>query len=101
MKKVNIMGVNISVIKKAEVLKIIGQFLISDTQHFITTPNPEIILEASHHEELFYILNKSDLAVLDGFGLKIACWLSGANIERYPGADLAVYPRLMRSNKRS
>jgi len=85
---VNILGINISTLKKGEVLKKIEQFLKDGQQHYIVTPNPEIILEARRDEELFYILNKADLAIPDGAGLKFAAWVMGRNLRRVTGADL-------------
>ncbi len=82
------MGINISIIKRIDVLKTIEQYLNIYNQHFIVTPNPEFILTAREDEEFFYILNKADLAVPDGFGLKCAAWTMGKNIYRYPGADM-------------
>jgi N-acetylglucosaminyldiphosphoundecaprenol N-acetyl-beta-D-mannosaminyltransferase len=91
MDKINILGVNISLISKTKVLEQIGQYLAGEKQYQIVTPNPEIILTAiGSDEELFYILNKADIAIADGIGLKIASWLTGENIERITGADLAV-----------
>ncbi|MDD5031877.1 MAG: WecB/TagA/CpsF family glycosyltransferase [Patescibacteria group bacterium] len=84
----NILGVNISTLEKEEVLKKIEQFLKDGKQHYIVTPNPEIILEARRDEELFYILNKADLAIPDGAGLKFAALAMGRNLRRVTGADL-------------
>lgn len=39
------------------------------TQHYITTPNPEILLKANKNLKYFKILNKSDLNVADGIGI--------------------------------
>jgi len=96
MKKINILGVNISRLQKSQVLKKIEQFLVDDLprlseaskQHQIVTVNPEFLLAAEHDEEFFYILNKADLAVPDGVGLKFTGWLMGKNIQRITGADL-------------
>ena len=41
-------------------------------QHYLVTPNPEIVLASHRDEEYFYILNQADLAPADGFGLVIA-----------------------------
>ncbi len=89
MDKINILGVNITKAGRQEVLEKIYGFLTHGRQHQIVTPNPEIILTATgHDEELFYILNKADLAVPDGVGLKLASWLLGKNLIRITGADL-------------
>lgn len=89
MEIVNILGVNVNTFTKKQVLAKIQEFLTGNKQHYIVTPNPEIILRATgHDEELFYILNRADLALPDGFGLKMAAWLLGVNLLRITGADL-------------
>ena len=91
MDKINILGVNLTKAGRQEVLKKIDGWLTAGGSHQIVTPNPEIILAAiGHDEELFYILNKADLAVPDGVALKFAAWLLGKNIIRITGADLTV-----------
>lgn len=85
---INIFGVNIPILNKRQVLKKIERFLSDGGQHQIVTPNPEFLLRAGKDEEFFYILNKADLAVPDGIGLKFAAWVMGKNIYRYTGADL-------------
>lgn len=88
MNKINILGVNISTLNKQQILEKLNRFLTDGLQHRIVTPNPEFLLEARNNEEFFYILNKADLAVPDGIGLKFAGWLMGKNIHRVTGADL-------------
>jgi N-acetylglucosaminyldiphosphoundecaprenol N-acetyl-beta-D-mannosaminyltransferase len=89
MNKISILGVDVSTLKKEEYLAKIKEFLISGGQHFIATPNPEIILLANQDEELFYILNSAALSLPDGIGLKFGGWLSGRNLERFTGVDFA------------
>jgi N-acetylglucosaminyldiphosphoundecaprenol N-acetyl-beta-D-mannosaminyltransferase len=79
---VNILGINLSELSRTEVLKKVKEFVNGDTQHYIVTPNPEIILASHQDEEFFYILNKADLSLADGFGLKIASFLYGASGNR-------------------
>ena len=89
--KINILGINITNLKPAQVLDKISGYLTDGKQHQIVTPNPEIILAATvteQDEELFYILNRADLAVADGMGLKLASWFLGKNLPRITGADL-------------
>ena len=38
-------------------------------QHFICTPNPEIVMEARKDAELMSILREADLVVPDGIGV--------------------------------
>jgi len=84
----NILGINLGEYSATEVLEKSIEFLKDGGQHYIVTPNPEIILTSHQNEELFYILNRADLSLADGFGLKIAAWLFGEQIFRQTGADL-------------
>lgn len=88
MSTINVLGIIISSLNKQEVNKKINEFLEGNTQHYIVTANPEIILTAKQDEEFFYIVNNAGLTVIDGFGLKIAAFLAGKNIERITGVDL-------------
>ncbi len=85
---INILGINVSTLGEKDVLAKIKEYVNSASQHYLVTPNPEIILGANEDEELFYILNKADFAVPDGTGLKFAAWAMGKNIKRITGADL-------------
>ena len=89
MDKVNILGINISILNKKEILGKINEFLKSRGKHQIATINPEFLLTAQTDEEFYHILNTVDLAVPDGIGLVFAGWASGIILERYSGADLA------------
>jgi len=86
---INILGINVNNLKKNQALKKIEEFLSGEKQRQIATINPEMILAATgHDEEFFYILNRVDLSLPDGVGLKIAGWFMGANLARVTGADL-------------
>ncbi len=85
---INILGVNISNLNRQKVLAEIERFLSGSKPRYVVTPNPEIILTAQTDEEFFYILNKADLALPDGVGLKFAGWTMSANLQRFTGADL-------------
>lgn len=86
---INILGVNVNIFTKKQVLAKISEFFNNGRQNFIVTPNPEIILAAScKNNEFLSILNKADLSLPDGAGLKIAAWFSGVNLPRMAGADL-------------
>jgi N-acetylglucosaminyldiphosphoundecaprenol N-acetyl-beta-D-mannosaminyltransferase len=87
MQKVNILGVNLTRISRAELIQEAIQYLKGARQHYIVTPNPEILLLKDHDEELYYILNKADIALPDGTGLKFAAFMCGANLNRITGAD--------------
>lgn len=97
-KKVNILGINVNVIRNEELFKRIKEFLESKVFHYIVTPNPEIILEAQKNEEFFNVLNQSDLSIPDGIGLKFASWALFSNLHRFTGADLS--KQLLRYSER-
>jgi N-acetylglucosaminyldiphosphoundecaprenol N-acetyl-beta-D-mannosaminyltransferase len=86
---VNILGVDLDTDIDKEGLDFkLKEFLLSDDkQRYIVTPNPEIILKAQKDEELYHILNKADLSLPDGFGLKLAGLLVSRRIKRFTGAD--------------
>jgi len=87
--KVNILGVKIDSLIKEKVLKKINQFLSDIKQHYIATPNPEMVVAAQKDNEFLEILNKAELAVPDGFGLLLASrYLRRPIPERIPGVDL-------------
>lgn len=86
----NVLGINLSEFSQKEVMEKIAGFLIDGQQHYLVTPNPEIILAAEKDEEFFYVLNQSDLSLADGVGLLIAARLFGKKIPRVTGSDLTV-----------
>jgi N-acetylglucosaminyldiphosphoundecaprenol N-acetyl-beta-D-mannosaminyltransferase len=79
-----ILGVKVDPVTKAEAIVKIAGFLDEQKSHFVTTPNPEIILYAHRHHEYREILNKADLALPDGTGLLLVSRLR----ERVSGADM-------------
>jgi len=83
-----ILGINLSDLSKPKLLDRLDFFLDDSGSHFLVTPNPEIILQAQHDEEYFYILNSADVAIADGFGLVLAGLIEGHKIPRITGSDL-------------
>ena len=77
MDRINILGTEINKINYQETLKKIEEFIIDKKQHYIVTPNPEIILKASR--DIYYrgILNNASLSLPDGFGLILGSWFLG------------------------
>jgi len=87
---VNILGINLSALNRAATLLRIKEFLNDDSQRYLVTPNPEMILASHRDEEFFYILNHAALSLADGFGIKLAGLLAGEVIPRVTGADLVL-----------
>lgn len=67
-------------------------WLSGDGSHIIATPNPEFIVGAQTDIEFKHVLNRADLALPDGVGLRFAvAALSGAKLEhRHTGADTLI-----------
>ena len=53
----------------------------------IVTPNPEFLLLARRDKEFAELLNRADLSLPDGFGLKLAARLNGFSLHRHTGVD--------------
>ena len=89
-----VLGIKLAESRPQELFQELESFLNSNKSHYLVTPNPEMILSAHQDEELFYILNKADLAPADGFGLRLAGFLQGKKIPRISGSDLS--PKLLK-----
>ena len=80
-----ILGVKVDRVTLPQALKIVDLWLISDrSKHYITTPNPEMIVAAQKDPAFKRILNAADLAIPDGAGLRLA----DPKLRRLSGADL-------------
>lgn len=67
-----VLGVKVSITEEPEVLNFVENCLKNKKKFFITTPNPEIIVQAQDDRELKEAINSSDLALPDGAGLRFA-----------------------------
>lgn len=55
--------------------------LLSDGgRHLVVTPNPEMAVLADRDPSFKKILESSDLALADGYGLRLAAWIEGKRI---------------------
>ncbi len=81
---VKILGINIERIKKNEAIKRVSDFLDSDRQSMIFTPNPEMLVDAQRDKYFKEVLNKGVLNLCDGFGLQL---FSGFRLKRISGVD--------------
>ncbi|MEK7125850.1 MAG: WecB/TagA/CpsF family glycosyltransferase [Patescibacteria group bacterium] len=88
MKKLTILGINVTDISLIEAQNCVQKYLAGPDQHYITTPNPEIVLTASSRGKLRAIFDHADLSLPDGFGLKIGARILGEKLDnRITGAD--------------
>lgn len=83
-----ILGIKIDNLTKKEALIRIQNVFNNHGRLFITTPNPEMTVLAQSDQVFKEILNSADLALPDGFGLKIAARFQNKVIkERITGTD--------------
>ena len=86
---IKFLDVEISNLPKEEVLRKIKEWLNSRSFHYITTPNPEMIVDAQTNHEFKNIHNNADLTLPDGFGLVLWAYIRGlGKINRISGADI-------------
>src|SRR3989344_2685494 len=75
-------------VSQDEALKLVQKFLNDGKQHYIVTPNPEMVVLASKDLTFRDALLRANLALVDGFGLILALRLAGYRLkERVTGSD--------------
>lgn len=83
-KKVNIFGVRVDNVSLDQAVEQVVEWLKGQGKHYIVTPNPEFIMAAQKDLEFKEILNKADLSLPDGAGLKLAadivCTVAGVDL---------------------
>lgn len=84
--RIQLLGVIIDSLTRAEARQQMQRFLRDGEQHYIVTPNPEFLLLARRDPEFQMLLNNADLALPDGVGLFFAARMFGMRIhERITG----------------
>lgn len=68
-----VLGVKIDIITEGEAIDLVAKFLTEGRDHMIFTPNPEMIMAAQDDSILMDVLNRSDLNICDGKGIKYVC----------------------------
>lgn len=88
--RVNILGVDVDAITMAEAVDVVRRAMDTRAGVMVATANAEMLMRATHDEELRHILNASALVVPDGAGTVWAArHLGHAMPERVAGYDLA------------
>lgn len=80
--KKTVLGVKIDDLSMNEALLRVGEWMEKPRKHYIVTPNPEFVMAAQEDSMFRHILNKADLSIPDGRGLRLA---GVANV--VPGVD--------------
>lgn len=100
-KHVTILNTRIDSTNKDALLSIVASSLKKKRKIFITTPNPEILVEASQNKKLSEALSASDVSLPDGVGIKyMASLFYKTKVNTYPGR-LAFLDLLAYANKNS
>jgi N-acetylglucosaminyldiphosphoundecaprenol N-acetyl-beta-D-mannosaminyltransferase len=64
-----VMGVEFDAVKLDDAVDLVGGFLKSGRQHYVVTPNPEILLKARKDDSYRDLLNNASLRIPDGTGI--------------------------------
>lgn len=67
--KTTVLGVELHAVTLEEAVDAVKHFLHSGKQHYVVTPNPEILLKACDNPDYRTILNRASLKIPDGAGL--------------------------------
>jgi len=89
-KRINILGIPIDILKFNDALKKINHFIQSSKYHQVATVNPEFIIEAQKNKKFKKVLLNTSLSTVDGHGILFALWFL-KNIKLWPsvtGVDL-------------
>lgn len=82
--KTDVLGVKVDDVNMDQALSQIEKWIWNPGKHYIVTPNPEMVVAAQADPVFEQILNKADLSIPDGVGLK----LSGRVKNTFAGTDL-------------
>lgn len=82
---IHLLGIRIDTYSKEKTLSKVAEFLQSNQQHTIFTPNPEMLVDAAKDTYFKTVLNSSSLNICDGKGIEL---LARGQVERFPGVDL-------------
>lgn len=97
---VNIAGINIDDITMDQAIETVYEFMDSDKNHSIYTPNAEIMMEGITNKDIKNVLNTADMLVADGAGVVLASKILGKEVsQKVSGVDL-VKNLLIASEKR-
>lgn len=89
MQEFDLYGVRISDLSTSELSRLLSGWLASDSSRTIVTPNPEFVLAARRDPAFVDLLNRADLSLPDGVGIRFAIpALSGKRLaHRHTGVD--------------
>lgn len=99
-KVVNIAGINIDDITMDQAVEKVYEFISSNENHSIYTPNAEIMMDGITSKDLNQVLNNADMLVADGAGVVLASKILGKAVaQKVSGVDLVKNLLKASSNK--
>lgn len=88
--RIEVLNTPIDNVTRKQALETLVEFLNTNENHIVITPNPEMIMEAQRDKEFLDIIRKTDLIIPDGTGVVLASWLGKNKLkERVTGCDLS------------
>jgi len=82
-----VLGVPFDAMGREEAEQRLRNFLLSDTQTFVATPNPEMLVLASSDPDFQSVLKRADMTLVDGYGIVLAGLSQGVRLRRFTGVD--------------
>ena len=73
--RIALMDVPIDALAREEAREKVRTMLDEPRGHLLTTPNPEMLVQASRDDRFKAVLRAADLAIPDGFGLLLVARL--------------------------
>lgn len=90
-RRLTVAGIPVDPLTLQQAAERAAAFLSDGGQHQVVTPNPEMAVLADRDPSFRKILESADLAVPDGFGLRVAARIEGQRIpETITGVDFAL-----------
>lgn len=89
-KTADILGVRVHRLKVPAAIRAINDLVADGKNHYIVTPNPEMVMYARKHEWFRNTLNNADLLLADGVGLRWA-----AQYLSYPKPNIPIIGELV------
>ncbi|OGB73353.1 hypothetical protein A3K24_00535 [candidate division Kazan bacterium RIFCSPHIGHO2_01_FULL_44_14] len=68
-KTIEILGVKVDCLTLPQALQVVNGLAVDGQNHYIVTPNPEMVMYSLAHPEFRELLNHASLSLVDGFGL--------------------------------
>ena len=86
-KQTKILGHNVDLFSFEDAINYTNYLLDSNYSAHVVTINPEMIEQAIKNEDFSAIINRAELIIPDGMGIKIALKINGYNQQRVPGIE--------------